>query len=151
MRCVVFALTVMAGCWAGPAFAQKSDAKIKVKTTTGKPDDQGRQTITLEVTIEPGWHIYANPVMSDYFKSGQTTLKAAGKAKLEKVEYAKGIRRKDSDPDIGAYAIYEDKVILKASVLRAAGEPLVLELRVMACNDTKMQCLLPGTLAIKVP
>ena len=151
MRSLGFVLIVAALCIAAPAAAQKSDAKVKVKTSTSKPDDQGRETITLEVAIEPGWHIYANPVLSDYFKAGQTTLKAAGKAKLEKVEYPKGTRRKDSDPDIGDYAIYEDKVTLKATVHRPAGEPILLELRVMACSDEKMQCLLPGTVTIKIP
>ena len=151
MRSVGLSVAIVAWCLAGPAAAQKSDAKVKVKASVDKPGDQGRQTITLEVAIEPGWHIYANPVLSDYFKGGQTTLKAAGKAKLEKVEYPKGTRRKDSDPSIGEYAIYEGKITLKATVLRPAGEPLALDLRVMACSDEKMQCLLPGTVAIKIP
>lgn len=154
MRCIlVVGLATFLFCSVKSAFAQKSDAMVKVTTTATKPDERGVETITLELAIEPGWHIYANPVLSDFFKSGQTDLKVVSKGKVEefKVVYPPGIRKEDKDPDIGKYAIYENKVTLKATLKRPQAEALVLGLRVMACSDKKMQCLPLATITIKVP
>ena len=47
-----------------PAFAAplKSDSVVKATAAAAKPDADGKQTVTLTLAIDKGWHLYANPV-----------------------------------------------------------------------------------------
>lgn len=136
---------------AAPAFAQgkKSDSVVKATAKADKIAD-GKQTVTVTIEIEKGWHVYCNPVGNEDFDSNKTTvIVGGGKVKPEavKVEYPAGEVVKDSVT--GDYKIYKDKVTIKAHVQRASGDTGELEvtLKLQACS--KSTCLLPAT--IKVP
>lgn len=134
------------------AIGQKSDSEVKVAVDAAKPDPSGKQTITIELDINPGWHIYANPVGNEDLANAQTVVKVAGKNKLEsvKVAYPKGKLKEDKLA--GDYVIYEGKVQIKAVVQRAAGdaEPLEVSVRFQACNE-KGTCLFPATVRKSLP
>jgi uncharacterized protein YyaL (SSP411 family) len=136
-----------------PAAAQGggtgSDSKVKVTATAGKLDADGKQVVTVTIRIEEGWHLYANPVPAD-FPGIPTTVTIEGKTKPQEVEvdYPPGKRIKDAA--FGDYNVYEDKVVIKATVRRAKGDsgPLEARVKVQTCNDKK--CLAPATVKVAV-
>src|SRR5438552_4010740 len=103
MRRQIFVALVGAGVMAlamGDAiFAQgkKSDSKIKVTAKATTPDADGKQTITLTVAIDKGWHLYANPVGNEMFAENKTVVTVTGKVKLQavKVAYPQGTLHRD--------------------------------------------------------
>ena len=137
---------------AGPIAAQgtKSDSVVKIETAADKPDADGKQVVTLKLTIDKGWHLYANPVPKD-FVGLPVEVKFAGKTKPAtfKVEYPEGKEVKDADA--GNHKVYEDKAEIKVTVQRAKDDtgPLELVVAVQACTDKK--CLLPATVKVSVP
>ena len=136
----------LAALFAGPALAAplKSDSVVKATAVAGQPDADGKQTVTLTLAIDKGWHLYANPVGSEDLASVQTNVKvkAAGELQNVKVDYPPG--KKVKDAAFGDYMIYEDKAVITVSVTRARGDdsPLDLTVKVQACNDNT--CLLPA-------
>jgi len=137
---------------AGPVAAQaaKSDSVVKIAPTAEKPDADGKQVVTLKLTIEDGWHLYANPIPKD-FPGVPVEVKFAGKTKPAtfKVEYPEGKEIKDATT--GNYKVYEGAAELKLTVQRAKDDtgPLELTVKLQACTDKK--CLLPATVKVSVP
>jgi uncharacterized protein YyaL (SSP411 family) len=133
--------------------AKKSDSVVKVeaKAVPEKPGADGKQVVTLTLTIDDGWHIYANPPGLEDLESVQTTVAVKGANKPEdvKIDYPKG--KLINDPVLGKYNVYENTVTIKATVRRAAGDtgPLEVTLKFQSCNE-KM-CLLPATKTITIP
>jgi DsbC/DsbD-like thiol-disulfide interchange protein len=133
------------GSVAGQADDNKSDAKIKATATADKPGPDGKQVITVKLTIDKGWHTYPNPAG----ESGTpTTIKVEGKkAEDVKLDYPPGKLVKDKD--VGTYYIYEDSAAIKVTVPRTAGDsPLKLKVRFQACNE--QTCLPPATVELTV-
>ena len=135
----------------GPA--PKSDAIVKVaaKLSPEAPGAEGKQVLTLNLEIEDGWHIYANPPGNEDFVSVQTTVDLSSTKPLQavKVQYPKG--KLINDSVVGKYMVYEGKQAIKATVTRAPGDsgPLELTLKFQPCNEK--QCLLPATKKLTVP
>jgi uncharacterized protein YyaL (SSP411 family) len=136
-----------------PGGARKSDAVVKVtaKADPAKPGDDGKQVVTITLTIEKGWHLYANPPDQEDLESVQTRVSVSSKKELKdvKVEYPEG--KEINDKTVGKYKVYEDEVKIKATVERAAGDtgPLEITVKFQSCNDK--QCLLPATKKVTVP
>ncbi len=129
---------------------KKSDSVVKIEAAAEKADADGNQVVTLTISINKSWHLYANPVPAD-FPGIPISIGVESKIKPEnvKVDYPEGKRVKD--PLLGEYRVYEGKVKIKANVKRAKGdsEPLELTVKVQACNEK--QCLLPAIVKVKVP
>src|SRR4051794_7108444 len=91
------ALLLLAGVQPAAAVT-RSDEFVKAKATADKPTEDGTQVITLTLSVEKGFHTYANPLPKE-FPGVATTVKVAGKVKPEdvKVEYPKGKFVKDKD------------------------------------------------------
>jgi uncharacterized protein YyaL (SSP411 family) len=132
---------------------KKSDSVVKIKASVDpeKPGDDGKQVVTVTITIDKGWHLYANPVGNEDLESSQTKVSVSGKEKLEDVtvEYPEG--KEINDATVGKYKVYEDKVTIKATVKRAKGDTGSLEVTVkfQSCSDSS--CLLPATKKLTVP
>jgi DsbC/DsbD-like thiol-disulfide interchange protein len=151
-RCVIglalLALLALLLGKSGTAMAQakKSDAVVKVEAKADdKPDANGKQTITITLDVEKGWHVYANPVENEDLASVQTSISIASKAQLEdvKIEYPVGKEYGKGDEK---HKIYEGKVTIKARVKRARGDdgPLEVAIKLQACNSST--CLFPATI-----
>jgi uncharacterized protein len=129
---------------AGQAAPLKSDSVVKATVVAGKPDADGKQTVTLTLAIDKGWHLYANPVGQEDLAAVQTTVKVKAKSAVDdvKVDYPAG--KKVKDAVIGDYTVYEDMATIKISVNRAKGDdsPLELTVKLQACSDST--CLVPG-------
>jgi DsbC/DsbD-like thiol-disulfide interchange protein len=146
---VVLALTLAgAGFSHGPA---KSDSVVKIQASADKPDANGKQVVSITLTMDPGWHTYANPVGNKDMADNETTVKvsASGKPLDAKLEYPAG--KVIVDQLLGNYKVYEGKATIKATVQRARGDtgPLQLNIRIQACNDKN--CLLPAEVKVPVP
>ena len=146
--------TLVLALVAGDGFSQggkRSDAEVKISATSTKLDSTGKQTIILNLDINKGWHIYANPVNNEDLVSAQTTVTVRGKDQTvaAKVKYPPG--KLHQDKLIGNFMVYEDKITIEASVQRVAGDtsPLEVSIRFLACHD-KGQCLLPATIKISI-
>jgi DsbC/DsbD-like thiol-disulfide interchange protein len=132
---------------AGQSRSGASAQKVKVQVAAGKPE-AGTQAIALTLTIDPGWHIYANPCGNKDYPDNQTTLAVASPNKLAAVRYPPG---KDKMIAGQPFKVYEGKVEIRAVIQRAAnnGRPVELSLVVNACNKTS--CLPQGTIKISMP
>ena len=143
---VALALAALAG--AARAQLKRSDAVVKAEAKADKVGADGTQVVTITLTIDKGWHLYANPVGNADLSDSQTSASLSSKNKLQdvKVEYPEGKFVKDKT--VGDYKTYDGTVTLKATVRRAKGdtEPLDVEVKVQACSDS--QCLLPATLKL---
>jgi DsbC/DsbD-like thiol-disulfide interchange protein len=131
--------------------SKKSDSKVKATARAGRPDAQGRQTITLTLNIEKNWHLYANPVGSADLDGVKTVVAVTGKNKPQavKVQYPRGTIKQDKF--FGRYLVYEDQVTIPVQVQRAPGDvgPLQVSIQVNACDKSK--CLPPATILLTVP
>jgi uncharacterized protein YyaL (SSP411 family) len=130
---------------------KKSDSLVKAKAEAEKIGADGKQTIKITLTVEKGWHIYANPVGNPDQESAATTVTITGKVnpKDVKIDYPKGKLVKDML--VGNYIVYEGEVVIKAVVERAKGDtgPLHVSVKLQACNEST--CLLPATIKLSVP
>ena len=144
-RIAALALALAALAGAAQAQLKKSDTVVKAEAKADKPADDGTQVVTVTLTIDKGWHLYANPVGNADLADSQTTVSVSSKNKVQdvKVEYPEGKLVKDKV--VGDYKTYEGKVTIKATVSRAKGdtEPLDMAVKVQACSES--QCLLPAT------
>jgi DsbC/DsbD-like thiol-disulfide interchange protein len=151
--CSFLGAALAAGSTFLPAQAggKRSDAEVKVAVESAKPAADGKLVITLALDINKGWHIYGNPVGNDDLVDAQTVVSVSGKTKPTsvKIDYPKGHVIKDKT--LGTYNVYEDKVTIKATVERAAGDsgPLDVTIRFQACNEST--CLFPATKKLTVP
>src|SRR5438105_9882874 len=94
----VFALAGTTLVWQADAGgSKKSDSKVKASASASKVEN-GKQTVTITLDIEKGWHLYANPVNhnNDFLEANQTTVKVGAKDKVQfKVKYPAGEQKVD--------------------------------------------------------
>jgi hypothetical protein len=152
MKRAILALIVLTATLLAQALAGgRSDSVVKVKARLEK-GAAGQEVVVVNLDIQKGWHLYANPVENDNYKSGQLTVKVLGakpETKAGKVDYPAGHPYKDQSGD--KLKIYEDKIEVRAAVDRAAGDagPIEVSVKLSACNDNS--CLLPAVVRVKVP
>ena len=126
-----------------------SAGKVKAKAESAGPNASGKQTITLTLDIDKGWHLHANPVKNETFEPNKTVVEVKGTVKPQSVtvKYPAGTVRDDG---LGKYMAYEGRVTIPVEVQRAAGDtgPLQVVISVNACD--KSRCLAPGKVTITV-
>jgi hypothetical protein len=153
-RSIALTLLAAVALLHGPVFSQDppkkkdSSGKVNVKAVAGKIGADGTQTITLNLMIEKGWYIYANPVGNEDFKGNETTVKVSSKPAPAdaKTTYPAGQK-------YDTYNVYKEQVMITTVVRRAAGDtaPLQLSIHVNSCSYESMICLLPGEIKLTVP
>jgi uncharacterized protein YyaL (SSP411 family) len=123
--------------------ADKGPEPVRVEVRADKPGADGKQVLTITLTIDKGWHVYANPVGNDNLGPAATTVEVSGKGKVTaRVTYPPG--RPVKDAVVGNYNAYEGQVTLTATVRRTPGDgPLEVSVRYQACDDRR--CLPPAT------
>jgi uncharacterized protein len=150
---LMVALSLFLASSSGTARSQvkKSDSTVKATAVADKPDADGKQTVTVTLNIEKGWHLYANPVGNEDFVPAQTVVQIGAKVKPVSVKVAYPAGKVVVDAVTGNYKVYDGKVEIKAQVKRAKDDTSALEIsvKVQACDDKK--CLLPATIKITAP
>jgi DsbC/DsbD-like thiol-disulfide interchange protein len=129
----------------------QADSQVKLSATAGPIEKDGRQTVTIKMQINDGWHAYANPVKHEDLEPNQTVVKIASAKKLEDVSiaYPEGHRQTTGKE---TYQVYDGKVEIKAIVKRAPGDsgPLAVTVNFVTCNDKKGICLPPESVKLEV-
>jgi hypothetical protein len=123
---------------------------VKATATLEAPDKDGKRALTVTLTIDAPWHVYANPVDYDDLIPAQTTVEvfAGGKKVPAAVDYPKGTAEKDVKGN--EYRVYEKQVIIKGVAKPGEASELEVRIKVQACTAGENgRCLLPAT--IKVP
>jgi DsbC/DsbD-like thiol-disulfide interchange protein len=117
---------------------KRSDAVVKVAAKSSTPDSDGKQIVTVTLTIEKGWHIIANPPGDDELKTYQTVVSVTAKQKLKdvKIEYPRGKKVTCNRLKV-VYRVYDDTVKIKAVVYRCKGDtgPLEASVTMQAFTD----------------
>jgi hypothetical protein len=129
---------------------KKSDAVVKIEASATKSDSDNKQILTITIAIDKPWHLYANPVPTDFPGiPTSVTIETQGKTLDAKVEYPRGKLVKDAT--LGDYFVYEDKVKIQAIVPRAKDDisPLQAIVKFQACSEK--HCLLASTVTVKIP
>jgi hypothetical protein len=121
---------------------------VKVEASAIKVGKDGQATVTVKLTIDKNWHIYANPVEHEDLTEAQTSVivKTAGSLIPAKVKYPAGTVH--TEKGVGSFKIYEGNITIQADVPSGNG-PLDVSVKFQAC-DAK-QCLLPKTVKINLP
>jgi uncharacterized protein YyaL (SSP411 family) len=148
----------------GPRIAAQPDhspSPARVVTATARPAGEpvgaiapGREfNAVVSVTIQGGWHIYANPTGAAELKPTTLRLDPASErsATLVSVKYPAGEAKVLGSIGTEKVALYEGKVQLTARIRLAEDAkpgsiPLKLALCYQACNDRL--CLAPASLEI---
>ena len=116
----------------------------------GKAAPGGECDVSLTLTIQKGWHLYANPAGNEVVKPTVLALAPNSLAQLVEVRYPPGESKTLASSGAEEVSLYEGEVILTARVRLDKDTPadtLTFQLRYQACNDRA--CLAPTTL--KVP
>lgn len=152
--CAAFALFAwMLASQSDAAAGEKSDSKVKAKASATKLTADGKQTVTITLEIEKGWHIYANPVGDDDFEPNRTRVNITAKEKVvSNVKYPPGKQKIEKiGKDEVKIKIYVDKITIQSEITRAPGDtsPLQISIDVNSCNEGT--CLAPGTVKLTLP
>jgi DsbC/DsbD-like thiol-disulfide interchange protein len=148
---MIAAVSFLAVLLASPnarAGGKASDSKVKIKAASQKGSD-GATLVKLNLSIEKGWYIYANPVGNDDLASNATVVTVKGVKDSDlKVLFPKP--KTKVDKTIGNYNYYDGDVTIEATVRNASG-PLEFHVQVNSCNFERGVCLAPGTVKVTVP
>ncbi len=126
-----------------------SDQVVKIAATAEKPDAAGLQKVTITISTDAPYHVYANPSSNESCTATVVSVASGTKPEQVKVEYPEGKLVKDSVG--GDYRMYEGTVTITALVKRAAGDtsPLEVNARLQAC--TEKVCLKAAILKTTAP
>lgn len=133
--------------------AQGSDSSkvVKVEIAKDPATTAEERFVIVTLSVEAGYHVYANPVVNPDLASVQTSvsIKADGKSIPAKVEYPAGKLVKDNI--VGDYATYEGtiKIKLRVAVPKNQTSPLDVVVKYQACS--KKSCLAPAVATLQLP
>jgi DsbC/DsbD-like thiol-disulfide interchange protein len=127
----------------------KDGSPVKVTVMSTQPDADGRQIVTITLNIKKGWHVFANPVQYPDLEGSRTTVKVTCTNKLQdvKIDYPVGNRQVDGED---SYYTYEDKVEIKATLKRSAGDTEPLDVTIRFHAQTKAMSLPPQLVKLQV-
>lgn len=136
---------------AGPFASQKREKPVKVKVYRlyNKLPRSGKSIIAIELQINDGWHVNANPAKPDFLVPTKVELKTKQKIKLTKIEYPK-----PHDLEvIGSeepYHVYDGKALIYGLLeIESATAPVELEFHVTYQGCNAQECLPPDKIVMK--
>lgn len=113
----------------------------------------GTTDAIVQLTIQDGYHVNANPPTFPYLKATELVMPGTGGISLVNVTYPKALERKFAFAE-QPLAVYEGKADLKATLKAdksaSPGEQSIpAQLRIQACDE--QVCYAPGTLELAIP
>ncbi|MGH6737082.1 MAG: DUF255 domain-containing protein [Methyloceanibacter sp.] len=121
------------------------DSAAYVKATAYTSSDAEHDLIAITLSIDPGYHINANPASLDYLIPTTVRVPGAGQAK---VTYPPGKMFSTKFLDHGI-SVYEGSVTISVELPKGSGAKarhLPVEIEVQACTDEI--CLPPATISV---
>jgi uncharacterized protein YyaL (SSP411 family) len=137
--------------------AQALEAAVDVLKVGVKAPEKVAAGESLEVTInldvQDGWHIYANPSGSETTPPTRIEIKPGAPAKIAAVEYPRGNAKSLAANGGARMMVYEGKVAIPVRLKidpKTPGGPIEVPLRVryQACDDRR--CLAPAVAEVAV-
>lgn len=127
-------------------------ASIALAPRARPPVPGGLVTLNLTLTIEDGWHIYANPAGDESVRPTVVGFEPKAPVKILGVDYPPGTPTPQPGADVPVL-VYEPKVTIPVRLqLKDDVSPGPLDLKVQVryqpCNDRA--CLAPAVLAVPV-
>lgn len=112
----------------------------------------GTTDAVVQLTIQDGYHVNANPPTFPYLKATELEVPGAGGISLVNVTYPKALERKFAFAE-QPLAVYEGKVELKATLKAGKSanpgeQSIPAQLRIQACDE--QVCYAPGTLELAI-
>ena len=140
---------------ASPSVSQTRNSVDVVKVNTSTTEIKRNQTAdaSLQLVIEKGYHVNANPPTFPYLKATEVELQQTPSISVSFIVYPDALTKKFEFAD-KPLAVYEGtttiKVKLKADKSAQPGtQNLSGKLRVQACDE--QVCYAPGTLDVSLP
>lgn len=134
------------------AQVKKSDSVVKVEVDAGKIENE-KQTVTLTLAIEKGYHLYANQIGQENIAiPTEVTISGKTTPQTVKISYPPG--KLEVNSFVGDHYIYERRAVIEADVQRAKGDtgPLKATIKLQACSEGKNgTCLPPATVEVNIP
>jgi hypothetical protein len=129
---------------------RRSDEVVKAAAQAAPPGTEGKQVVTVTLTTDKHWYIWANPSGDALIMPLPTVVTVEGKkADDVRVDYPEG--NPLTDPDIGNRFIWTGTIKIKVTVQRGKDDPpLTLKVRVQAERDAGPS-VLPSTIRLSVP
>ncbi|MCA9041442.1 MAG: protein-disulfide reductase DsbD N-terminal domain-containing protein [Planctomycetaceae bacterium] len=114
----------------------------------------GKCRVVMEIQVEKGWHINANPAMPSTQIATEFTVKSTQGVKLTNVKYPK--YHVIEMPGVGNVNVYDGKIQISGVLeipASAAGkvDDLKLEVRYQACDDRSCEPPQTATIQGKIP
>jgi uncharacterized protein YyaL (SSP411 family) len=122
------------------------DSAAHVKVTSHTTSEANHDLIEITLSIDPGYHINANPASLDYLIP--TTVSVPGAAQA-KISYPQGMLFQPKFLSEGL-SVFEGTVTINVELPRGAPESkdsLPIEIEVQACTDEI--CLPPATISVR--
>jgi DsbC/DsbD-like thiol-disulfide interchange protein len=107
----------------------------------------------VRITIQPGYHVNANPPTFPYLKATTLVVPPAEGISLGTITYPKALQKKFAFAE-KELAVYEGEAEVKAQLKVDKATPrgersVPAEMRIQACDD--QVCYAPGTIAFAIP
>lgn len=156
MLCASLVVGVWIAPWVRPeaALAQKKAAHyVAVSAIAEKANPDGKQSIRVLLDIDENCYMLANPVGNEALEHERVTvvIRVAGKPVPATIKYPAGSIEKDN-PSLGDYRIYKGKVVIEATIDRAAGDtsPMEAEVRMHVQTLQISICIPPSTVRVPI-
>lgn len=125
--------------------ATRTDEIASLAIISTLPGADGKQTITVTITIDRPWHIYAHDAGSQNSARSSVVFRCNGKELPATIDYPAG--KKIVDAKQGDYFTYEGSIAIKAVVDRPKDGELEVVVKLRACTEgADSRCLLPASL-----
>lgn len=133
---------------------QKITSEGVVTATIGSVEisDDDSHEVNVTITVEPGYHINANPASFPYLKATTLDVPPIDGVSVDSITYPKALQKKFAFAE-GPLAVYEGTVEIKVKLKTAKNQPskersLPATLRIQACDD--QVCYPPGKLQLSI-
>ena len=137
-----FALSALLLLFAGTALSAQTKPVV-VWNTSAEQVEEGLYRITVEATIDEGWHIYGIEPSEFIIPTSFTFSCSEGAQLKDGLKQLQEPKRVFDEFYGGEYDYFEDKAVFTQDVqLTASGATVEMYLEYMACND--MNCLPPA-------
>ncbi len=133
--------------------AKKYEPPVKITATATKIDAEGKQKVTITITMEKGIEVFANPVKNEDFESAAARVSISAKSKPVSVRMNFPAGEKRGEKIVGDYYVYTRPVAIEAFVERAANDASPLEVTVYCqfFNWVQLRCYPPLTRKFTLP
>jgi Disulphide bond corrector protein DsbC len=130
-----------------------SESVVKAGAQPVQISAGGSGEAAVRVTIQPGYHVNANPPTFSYLKATTLEVPAAEGVSLGAVTYPKALQKTFAFAD-KPLAVYEGDTVVKAQLkidksVKTGERSIPAQLRIQACDD--QVCYPPGTIAFAIP